>query len=384
MLVIAMFLAGSIGIAGAEGIDAIDDTGVQIAEEQSTDIDKIIEVDEETAVPDTNKIDPAFQEPITQNAIKSITVTSPNGGENWVRGTVHTIKWSSSGITGNVKIELLKGSSSSTIISNTPNDGSYGWTIPSGQALGNDYKVRITSLSYPSIKDTSNYNFIISSGYANAKFYTNQKTYTQVPFELVELTLKSTGTAPIWVKQTEKWKIENMATGTKRDLPLCIPVGYGSCANKKLLPGEKITKSWDQKDNEGKLVPPGIYIASAKYYKQDPGSGNPTAYIVYIVFTIYSKPKIEVEYPNGGEVWQRGTSKKIKWNSVGDVGSRVRIELLKNGAFNRLIDSSTSNDGSYSYTMPWSQTTGSNYKINIVSTSHPEYKDTSNNNFRVS
>ena len=38
----------------------------------------------------------------------SITVTSPNGGEIWPIGSVQNISWTSSGLTGNVKIEVSR------------------------------------------------------------------------------------------------------------------------------------------------------------------------------------------------------------------------------------------------------------------------------------
>lgn len=92
-----------------------------------------------------------------------ITVVSPNGGEDWKQGTFQIISWTSTGNPGNVNIELLKSGVSSTIISNTVNDGSHSWTIPSSQTLGNDYKIRITSAINSLITDTSDNNFVISA-----------------------------------------------------------------------------------------------------------------------------------------------------------------------------------------------------------------------------
>lgn len=94
----------------------------------------------------------------------SITVTSPNGGERWQQGTTHNITWSSSGSPGSyVKIELYKdGSYDSTITSSTYNDGLHPWPIPSDQAVGEDYKVKITSTSNSSYYDYSNNYFSIT------------------------------------------------------------------------------------------------------------------------------------------------------------------------------------------------------------------------------
>jgi subtilase family serine protease len=98
--------------------------------------------------------------------LNSITVTSPNGGENWKAGTTQAIKWTSSGSPGtNVKIELLKGGTlNSTITTSTPiSTNPYNWTIPSNQTPGNDYKMKITSTTNPVYNDSSNANFNIST-----------------------------------------------------------------------------------------------------------------------------------------------------------------------------------------------------------------------------
>ena len=100
----------------------------------------------------------------TGDVAPSITVTSPNGGENWKRGTTKAITWASVGSTGaNVKIELLKGTSVSTIAKSVPNTGTYNWKISSGQATVSTYKIRITSIgTTPLYTDMSDNSFTIS------------------------------------------------------------------------------------------------------------------------------------------------------------------------------------------------------------------------------
>src|SRR5659263_370446 len=93
-----------------------------------------------------------------------ITVTSPNGGQTWIRGKPYQITWNYNGSIGTyVKIELLKnGVVNRTIFPSTPNDKLQSWTIPTGQAIGTDYRVRITSTANPAYNDTSDGNFNIS------------------------------------------------------------------------------------------------------------------------------------------------------------------------------------------------------------------------------
>jgi len=93
----------------------------------------------------------------------AITVTAPNGGETWYRGSTKTISWKKYGNPGaNVKIELYKGSTlSATISSKTPDDGSYSWYIPTYLPTGTDYKIKITSYEEPKYYDWSDNNFKI-------------------------------------------------------------------------------------------------------------------------------------------------------------------------------------------------------------------------------
>jgi len=61
-----------------------------------------------------------------------ITVTSPNGGENWYIDNTNNITWTSSGTSGGVKIEYSSdnGSSWSNVIASMPDTGAYPWTVP--------------------------------------------------------------------------------------------------------------------------------------------------------------------------------------------------------------------------------------------------------------
>lgn len=75
----------------------------------------------------------------------SITVTSPNGGENWLVNSSHNITWTSSGVVGYVRIEYSTdgGDSWAAVDLSTPNEGSYNWTIPNTPS--NNCLLRITA-----------------------------------------------------------------------------------------------------------------------------------------------------------------------------------------------------------------------------------------------
>jgi hypothetical protein len=79
---------------------------------------------------------------------QTISLISPNGGEDWVLGSVHPITWTPS-VEGNLRILLFKGTQNIGIIKDSVPvaQGSFTWTVGSyqgGTAVpGSDYKVRI-------------------------------------------------------------------------------------------------------------------------------------------------------------------------------------------------------------------------------------------------
>jgi hypothetical protein len=107
---------------------------------------------------------------INSGATESITVTSPNGGENWNGGTSHNITWTSIGTIANVKIEYStnNGSNWTTETASTPDDGSYSWTIPvtsSTQCL-----VRLSDAVDGMPSDTSDGVFSIIGSTSSSKY----------------------------------------------------------------------------------------------------------------------------------------------------------------------------------------------------------------------
>ncbi len=94
----------------------------------------------------------------------SITVLSPNSGEEFWRGSHMPITWSWKGAVGNnVRIELLRdGSLEYTIDSSSSNDGSELWKVPSNITLASSYRIRISSTT-STISDMSDGVFDIGS-----------------------------------------------------------------------------------------------------------------------------------------------------------------------------------------------------------------------------
>lgn len=91
----------------------------------------------------------------------SITVTAPAAGVNWRRGDAKTISWTKSGsMDSQVKIRLFNSTATVKlldIVNATPNDGSYGWTIPGTLAEG-QYVIRVRTVDNAVVDDSPVFN----------------------------------------------------------------------------------------------------------------------------------------------------------------------------------------------------------------------------------
>jgi protein kinase-like protein len=101
--------------------------------------------------------------PQDRKNVASLTLTSPNGGETQVIATNRTITWRSSLPPGRVKLEYSSngGATWLPIYHSTDDTGSAVWTVqgpPTTRA-----RIRITSLTDPSVSDASDRSFIIRS-----------------------------------------------------------------------------------------------------------------------------------------------------------------------------------------------------------------------------
>jgi len=93
----------------------------------------------------------------------TIRVLSPNGGDVWHLGNSESIRWESSGLTGNVKIELNRdypSGSWETLFASTTNDGEESWIVIGGTS--SRCRIRITSIDQPDFWDISDSNFAIA------------------------------------------------------------------------------------------------------------------------------------------------------------------------------------------------------------------------------
>lgn len=96
--------------------------------------------------------------------VKSVTVISPNGDDVLPIGLLTSIKWTSSGIGGFLKIEISRdgGNSYQLIANNQPNIGYFNWTITGPETFQG--LIKISGVEDSTVFDVSNYTFRIAAG----------------------------------------------------------------------------------------------------------------------------------------------------------------------------------------------------------------------------
>ncbi|MBI3193367.1 MAG: S8 family serine peptidase, partial [Ignavibacteriae bacterium] len=96
-------------------------------------------------------------------ATPTVTVTVPNGAENWTANSNQNITWSSTGTIANVSIDYSTngGTNWTSIIASTANDGSHTWTVANTPTT--TARVRVSDASNGAVTDMSNANFTISA-----------------------------------------------------------------------------------------------------------------------------------------------------------------------------------------------------------------------------
>jgi M6 family metalloprotease-like protein len=91
----------------------------------------------------------------------SIRVTSPNGGESWKTSSRQTILWTSSGVAGNVTIQLSRdgGVTWTALYTNIANDGSQSWKV--NKPTTTRARIQVCSVQSPAVCDASDADFVI-------------------------------------------------------------------------------------------------------------------------------------------------------------------------------------------------------------------------------
>ncbi len=299
-----------------------------------------------------------------------ISIASPNGGETLSAGSTQTIRWSYDGNPGFfVKIELLKGGIVNRTVSSfatkgTGGTGSYNWMIPSDQAPGIDYRVRVTSTSIGAYTDVSDSNFTIAAP---------------------TITLVSPNGGDSW------------AAGATKTIQWSYVGNSGSFVKIELLKAGAVSSTISYFSSIGSAGTgsynwsiPSTLVSGSDYRIKITSTTNGTCTDIsdtYFNIVGPPPPTISVVSPNGGESFTAGTTKTIQWSYGGNPGSFLKVELLKSGVLISTISYFSSigsgGTGTYNWSIPSTLGAGSDYQIKITSTTNGSCTDVSDTYFNI-
>ncbi|HOH97572.1 MAG TPA: choice-of-anchor D domain-containing protein [Candidatus Cloacimonadota bacterium] len=277
-----------------------------------------------------------------------LTILAPNGGEVFKRGRTTTITWTTN-YPGNFRLQYSanNGSTWTTIVSSIAGSNqTYDWAIFSSSSPGDQYLIKMYSLTDAAVFDTSDGNFTVVS---------LSVTYPSI----ADLRLQAGKEYAITWSQgavTTNVCLEYTTDGTNFTLiNNAIPPSPGSYT--WLVP-EILSSSCK------------IRISLADYPSIDDLSDN--------FFTIC---KLQLTSPNGGETLTSGTTHVIRWaqSSI----TNVRLDYSTNGGstWTTIVTSTPASALSYSWTVP--SLISYNCLIRIRDTAVTEISDFSDSIFTI-
>jgi hypothetical protein len=274
---------------------------------------------------------------ITNQIVKTLQVTSPNGGEEWEAGSRQNITWNATAVS-KVKIELTidKGLTWSTLVDSI-GGGAYEWSINENLNSA-QCQIRISDSRDPIISDVSDATFTINP---RKYIFVSEPRGPRIfkDSDAIEIKWESTGIKNVGIKYT--W---NNGIAIYPDIPA-------------------FTTLVDKMANQGSYVT-SFTIPSDKYYvvvfNADQGANESPSARSIGNFTIQKTeaPSIKVLRPNGGEQWlvskagvpntdtQNYHPFEIRWNATSF--EKVRIEWTTTGGGSWYVvpgADSTTNDG---------------------------------------
>jgi peptidoglycan hydrolase-like protein with peptidoglycan-binding domain len=267
------------------------------------------------------------------NQNSSLRVTSPNGGETWQTGTTQYITWtnlqSAYNQTGDIKLEfavpacaqpgqpvqcMIAVRAPLTIATNVNLDsGSYAWylgypgltcipenmascNIPSGQ-----YKIQIcptnTDNSNLQCDDSDNY-FTITSGTTNSQ--TPVINGVDAPTSLI---INQTGTWTVHATDPQNGMLSYSVDWG--DQYLNVPQGYAAAVAPQYTQSTTFSHSYSNA---------GTYTVKFMI-RNSVGLTAQTSSTVTVTNSNNQAGPLKITSPNGGEVWQKGTTQNITWTS---------------------------------------------------------------------
>jgi PKD repeat protein len=353
-----------------------------------------------------------------------INVFTPVAGANWIRGNAYNITWGAFNTLANAVIEVTANASAGTpvwteLATVAANAGTWTWNIPGTQALGPDYRIRIsdeaadvTALSgiFSVIDPPVAYDIVINEIMYNPP----GELGVDDDWEYLELYNNE-----VQAVDLSNWYFSQGITYTFESGTVIQPGAYlvvarvpdtiaefygitnlvgpfgGALGNS----GETLELS----DAIGTVIDIVTYSDVAPWPTEPDGSG-PSLSLIHPtldnelpenwlpslenfgtpgLINFPEDPVITVNFPNGGELLQQEMNYDIQWSSLNFTGN-VKIELLNNGSVAEVLAASVDvSIGTWEWAVPATQPMGNQFKIRISDVIDGDPSDESNEVFSI-
>src|SRR2546425_432210 len=266
------------------------------------------------------------------------------------RSTLQNITWTKTGSIANVRLDYSANGTFSdavVIVASTPAAaGSYAWTIP--DALSTTVKVRVTDVSDSTVTDASDAAFTILAGF----------------------TLSAPNGGEVWTVGSSQ-SIAWTTGGTVPNVKLEYSTDGGSTYPNVIVASTPNTGTfgWTVPNN----ISATVRVRVSDVSNSDAFATSNTNFKIRGALTLTA--------PNGGEVWTVGESRTITWTATGTIPN-VKLEYSKdNFATATVIAASTSNTGSYTWTVP--NDISATVKVRVADAADSTVNDVSDANFKI-
>ncbi len=279
--------------------------------------------------------------------IKGLSVTSPNGGENWQVGNNETITWTSAFV-NNIEISLStdNGSTWIEITSGTAaTNGSYSWTVPDSIATVQGL-IRIVDTENSAIRDSSDANFTVG-----------------------RLVL----TSPVG---GEEWQI-----GSRHNITW----------NSINVNNVRLEYSTDNGANWNEIIASVNASVSSYEWEIPSGSASATALVritsledasVSYTSNLFTITELTVLAPNGGEVLQAGSAYTIRWSATNIDKIDLAYSLDNGAVWTDIVTNLNASVGSLNWTIP-NNINSTTALVRAVNSDDPAQRDSSDNIFTI-
>ena len=252
----------------------------------------------------------------------SVTVSAPNGGEQWTVGASVDIAWTSTAV-DTIMIEYSTDGGQSWIeihagVEASP--GSYSWTVP--DAATTQGMVRITCLEDTSVTDSSDQPFVI----------------VQEPY----VTIESPNGGEKWIagtRETVSWQFNDIET---------VTLEYSDDDGTTWI---MLDDNVDARQNAWSWTVPEIESSLCRVRITDNGDST-LSDMSDDVFTISPAAFLEVLTPAGDERWPVGTVQTITWSSSGIAEVTLSYSSDNGATWTEIAAGVDASLGEYSWTVP--------------------------------